>query len=140
MVNSFCYWIFLNIGKFVFYSGVDPLDNSNLCDILMLERALETEAHVSEIVLDVRIMILILNHDNDPLSWLWLICVCVESWFMAPSLILMDFLIKPIQPFNFDNSSPLTVPCTLSLWVKNDKILLQTSHGTHNGEHKVTLD
>ena len=30
-------------------SGVDPLDNSNLCDILMLERALETEAHVSPI-------------------------------------------------------------------------------------------
>ena len=25
----------------------DPLENSNLCDILMLERALETEAHVS---------------------------------------------------------------------------------------------
>ena len=60
----------LNIGKFCIFSGVDPLDNSNLCDILMLERALETEAHVSEIVLDVRIMILILNHDNDPLSWL----------------------------------------------------------------------
>ena len=56
----------LNIGKFVFYSGVDPLDNSNLCDILMLERALETEAHVSEIVMDVRIMILIINHDNHP--------------------------------------------------------------------------
>ena len=66
--------------------------------------------------------------------------MCLESWFMAPSLILMDFLIKPIQPLNFDNSSPLTVPCTLSLWVKNDKILLQTSHGTHNGEHKVTSD
>ena len=26
---------------------MDPLDNSNLCDILMLERALENEAHVS---------------------------------------------------------------------------------------------
>ena len=57
-MNSYFYWIFLDIGKFVFISGVDPLDNSNLCDILMLERALETEAHVSEIVLDVRIMII----------------------------------------------------------------------------------
>jgi len=28
-------------------NGVDPLDNSNLCDILMLERALENEAHTS---------------------------------------------------------------------------------------------
>ena len=55
----------LNICKFLFISGVDPLDNSNLCDILMLERALETEAHVSEIVLEVRIMIMIINHDND---------------------------------------------------------------------------
>ena len=25
----------------------DPLENSNLCDILMLERALENEAHLS---------------------------------------------------------------------------------------------
>ena len=37
-------------------SGVDPLDNSNLCDILMLERALETEAHVSANILIIRML------------------------------------------------------------------------------------
>ena len=37
--------------------GGDPLlDNSNLCDILMLERALETEAHVSPAIIKTPVM------------------------------------------------------------------------------------
>ena len=66
--------------------GVDPLDNSNLCDILMLERALETEAHVSQIILK---LIKSCKSNHPQLWWLpW----CGYLWFYETNSSFKRFL------------------------------------------------
>ena len=59
-------------------SGVDPLDNSNLCDILMLERALETEAHVSATIL---------------IRMLW----CGYPWFESINPLIMSIQLSKLH-------------------------------------------